>query len=356
MRTIFFAWLLAFTGFVSHPVRADFSGSTYAMDSAYSLCVTNASITISNVVPGAYPVAALVVSNAAASPITIDWAAPGRAVGAGTTNVISLPGGEIAQINVNAAVPGMLIYNTEVEQFPPPANTNTANPLIPDLLYYKLTEGASAYQTPAGYFENSPDYLADSSTHGGTVGTVTATGVPIQWVPNQNAKPVSALHFNGASTKLDTGTSTLFNFTTNLFTVNIWVRNLTYPCAICGNGLYENYGWYMVANPAGEIVVAAESPGSDSYVATTSTVAFAGQWSMITAVRTGPTTVLIYRDALLQNTIGNFANPSPCNNTLIFGDDYYGNQYDGDLGTIRIYSHPLTADEISALYLNDTTP
>jgi hypothetical protein len=247
----------------------------------------------------------------------------------------------------------MVIYNTQIEQFPP-VNTGSFPPSVPDLLYYKLTEGASAYQLPAGYFENSPDYIADSSAHGGTTGTITAVNVPIQWVPNQNGTPVSAVHFNGASTKIDTGNSTLFEFTTNLFTVNIWVRNLTYPCPICGNGLYRTYGWYVDVNPAGEIVVAAENPGSDSYVATTSTVAFAGQWTMVTAVRTGPTTVLIYANGLLQNTIGSFTNPTPCNNTLIFGSDYYGNQYDGDLGTIRIYGRPLSPGEITALYQNDT--
>jgi hypothetical protein len=353
MKNAFIVTILAVTGCIPAVVMADFNGSSFVMNSPYSLCVTNASLTINNVVAGANNVATLVVSNSSPNAIFVNWAAPGRAVGLGTTNQLLIPGGEIAQVNVNAAVPGMVIYSTQLEQLMP--SNNVVTPLTPELLYYELTEGAGAYQYFSEYLENPPVYLADSSSHGGTTGTVTAT-VPIQWVPNQNGTPLTAIHFNGASTKISTGNSTLFNFTTNLFTVNIWVRNLTYPCAICGNGLYLNYGWYVDLNPAGEVVVAAENPGVDKYVATTSTVGFVGQWAMITVVRTGPTTIQIYRDALLQTTTGSFANPAPSSEPLIFGDDYTGNQYDGDLGTIRIYDRPLATNEINALYLNDTAP
>jgi hypothetical protein len=39
----------------------------------------------------------------------------------------------------------------------------------------------------------------------------------------------------------------------------------------------------------------------------------------------------------------------------VFGADYSGDLYDGDLGVVRIYNRPLATNEISALYLNDTT-
>jgi hypothetical protein len=332
-------------------VHADFAGGTYTLSSPYSLYIATGSVTINNIVAAPYSTGTLIVSNASAGPVNVNWAAAGRAVGLGTTNAMVIPSGQIGEVSVNAVFPGLVTYTTSQE-----TGASGGNPLTPDLLYYQMTEGAASYQTQAGFFENPPVYLTDSSTHGGSTGTVTATGIPIQWVPNQNGTPVSAVHFNGSSTALRAANPGLFSFTTNLFSVNLWVRNLTYPCALCGNGLYENSGWYIVINTAGEVVVAAESPGSDSYVATSSTVAFAGQWEMITVVRTGPKTVLIYRNALLQNTIGSFSNPAPTGNAVIFGDNYYGNQYDGDLGTIRIYGRPLAPNEINALYLNDTTP
>jgi len=339
---------------ISFSVKADFSGSTFTMNNPYSLCVTSTSITISNIVPAPDITATLIVSNASASAISVNWAAPGRALGLGSTNQLLVPGGQIAAISVNAVFPALVTYSTQPEQIMP--GLNAPNSLTPELLYYRMTEGALSYQSPAGYFESEPVYLADSSTHGGSTGTITADNIPIQWVPNQNGTPTNAVHFNGSSTVLTAANPALFSFTTNLFTINIWVRNLTYPCALAGNGIYQNSGWYLVVNKVGEILLAAENPGSDTYVATTSTVAFAGQWAMITAVRTGPGTVLIYRDAILQNTVGAYTNPSPTSNPVVFGDNYYGNQYDGDLGTIRIYNRPLSTNEINALYVNDTTP
>ena len=353
LKHIFFTSIFAASTYLAGHARADLVGSTYTMTSAYSVYVASANITILNVVPATYNVAALIVSNASSGPITVTWAVPSRAVGVGTTNQLTLSGGQLVEINVNDSIPGMVVYNTQLEQILPPV-TATGNSLVPALLYYQLTEGAQAYQNNVGYFETPPVYLADSSTHGGTTGIVTATAVPIQWVPNQNGTPATAIHFNGASTKIVATNTTLFNFTTNLFSINVWVRSLTYPCAIMGNGLYLNYGWYLVVNPVGEIVLAAENPGSDQYVATTSTVAFNGTWTMVTVVRTGPSTVSIYANGLLQNTLGSFGNPAPSSNPVIFGDDFVGNQYDGDLGTIRIYDRPLSPSEVSALYQMDT--
>ena len=353
MKPFLFTLLVLLQTLLARDAAASFSGSTYTLDGPYSLCVTNASFIISNIVATTYNVGTLIVSNSAPKPITVYWAAPGHAVGVGTTNQLQLLSGEVAEIKVNAVFPGLVIYSTGQEQILPDIAFN--NDIIPELLYYKMTEGAQSYQIGSRYFENPPVYLADSSQLGGATGTVTAVSVPVEWVPNQNATPYSAIHFNGASTALTAGNAARFSFTTNLFTINIWVRNLTYPCAIVGNGIYANAGWYLVINTAGAVVMAAENPGSDNYVATTSTVAFVGDWAMITVVRTNTNTILIYRNAVLQTTTGAFTDPAPCNNNLILGDNYSGNQYDGDLGTIRIYDRPLSTNEINTLYLNDTT-
>ena len=348
------ACLLGAASLIPATSRADFDGSTYILNNPSSLYVASGNVTINAVVASSYDVATLIISNSAANPIQVTWAGPGRAVGAGSTNQLSVPAGQIAAVNVNATLPGLVVYNTQLEQVQPALNV--VNSLTPDLLYYKLTEGVTSFHTAAGYFESSPVFLTDSSSHGGTVGTISAVNVPIQWVPNQNGTLTTAVHYNGASTVLDTGNSGLFNFTNNLFTINLWVRNLTYPCAFIGTGLYRTSGWYVIANTAGDIVVAAEGPGTDNYVATTSTVASVGQWVMVTVVRTSANSILIYKNGQLQQTIGSFSNPAPCSNDMILGDNYYGNQYDGDLGTLRIYSRPLSQTEINQLYQQDTTP
>jgi hypothetical protein len=89
-------------------------------------------------------------------------------------------------------------------------------------------------------------------------------------------------------------------------------------------------------------------------VVTTSPVADVGEWCMVTAVRVDTRTVLIYKNGVLQNTFGSFTNPASCSSNLLFGDNFSGNQYDGDLGVIRIYNRPLSASDINAIYVADT--
>jgi Concanavalin A-like lectin/glucanases superfamily len=335
--------------------KADLIGSTYTMDGAYSLCMANTDVIISNVVAAPYSVATLIISNSAASAIKVFWVAPGRAVGNETKNQFSLPGGKVVEIKVNMVFPGLVTYTTLLEHDVPLISTGLTD-IIPELLYYKFAEGSQSFQSGLRFFENPPVSLTDSSLHGGTTGTVTAT-VPIEWVTNQTSTPFSAIHFNGSSTSLDTHNGTDFNFTTNLFTINIWVRPLVYNCILVGNGQYLNSGWYVWLNPYGSVGLSAENNGIDTYLWTPASTVSPGEWSMLTLVRINTSTVLIYKNAVLQQTFGSFGNPTSCSDSLLFGDYHGGGyHYDGDLGVARIYDHVLSAEEINTLFINGIIP
>jgi hypothetical protein len=326
--------------------KADLSGSTYTMTAPYSLYVASADVTISNVVAGAVNVATLIISNSAVTPIRIYWLAAGHAVGFETTNRITLPPTEVAEIKVNAVFPGLMTYATRL-QYQMPAIVINSNDIIPELLYYKLNEGFGP-TTP-------PVLLADSSSHGGTTGTLNST-VPVVWDADEGGSPNAAISFNGNSTSLDTENNTLFNFTTNLFTLNMWVRPLAYNPILAGNGIWANTGWFFGLNGAGAAVIVASSPGAGTYVGTGPGVVPLGQWSMLTAVRTDASTVLIYKNAVLQATSGSFANPTSCTDSLLIGDYHGGGiHYFGDMGVVRIYDRPLATNEITSLYTNSVS-
>jgi len=206
--------------------KADLIGSTYTMNSPFSLFVASADVTISSVAAGLTNVSTLIISNALATPINVIWSAPGHAVGIETTNHVVLPPSEVVEIKVNAVFPGLVTYATRL-QYPMPTILTTINTNIPGLLYYKMTEGFGS-TTP-------PVHLTDSSLHGGTTGYVNSS-VPVAWDPDQGGSPNAAIYFDGYSTSLDTGNNSLFNFTTNLFTLNMWVRPLTYNPILMGNG------------------------------------------------------------------------------------------------------------------------
>jgi hypothetical protein len=295
----------------------------------------------------------LIISNSAATNITVHWTVPAHAVGLETTNLISVPGGEIVQITVNSVFSGLVTYSTQLEHLMPGLATSPGSPtnsgdIIPELLYYKMTEYLQS---------NPPIYLADSSLNGGTTGTLTS-GYVVAWVTNAASQPHSAVHFNGANTQIDTGNNTLFNFTTNLFTINIWVRPLvivTQPVPI-GNGSYLETGWYVFLNPVGQVGIAANAPGSSTYVATQNPCTSPTYWTMLTFVRTSATQVLIYANGLLQPTVGSFMNPASCSDSLLIGAYHPFNLIlDGDIGVTRIYNRPLSTNEIGTLYTNGIT-
>ena len=344
MKKILFLLPVALLLFKLDRATASFSGSTYTMDSPFSLFVASGDVTISSVTPAAAIYAVLIVSNSAATSINVNWAAGGRAIGSETTNQVSVPRGKVVEITVDAALPNILTYTTRLEHDTPAASFN-GNDIIPELLYFKLME---TNQTAP------PFNLADSSLSGTNLGAV-ASAYAIAWVPNQ-LNQYQAMHFNGFSTTITVTNQTAFNFTTNLFSINMWVRPLTYHCQLAGNGQYLISGWYFVVNQVGAVLLAAENPGLDSYVATGASVVSVGQWCMLTLVRTDTSTVLIYKNAVQQPTIGSFANPAPCADSLIFGrypgGGYY---YDGDMGTVRIYNRALSPTEINTLYTNSAT-
>ena len=224
------------------------------------------------------------------------------------------------------------------------ATEDTTNVAYPSLLYYKFTEHAQT---------NPPVYLADSSTHGSTTGTVT-TATVVQWFTNQASIPESALHFNGVSTYVDTGNGSLFNFTTNSFTINIWLLPLTENGYVLANGFYHGDGWFMSVGNAYQINFGAETFGAENVLTTVDPVnEWPSVYNMVTVTRNGTGTPLIYIDGALVATTGSFVNPASSPNSLVMGVDKMGaNHLDGDIALLQIWNTTLSPNDIANLYIN----
>jgi hypothetical protein len=217
-------------------------------------------------------------------------------------------------------------------------NTNVN---VPDLLYYKMTESAQTH---------APAFLADSSTHGGTTGTVFMQST-LQWVPNVASIPATALHFDGFSTYIDTSNTVLFNFTTNLFTINLWVRPQAGYGTLMDNGYYQTNGWYLGISGFYQIQFGAETNGADNVISTSTGAVEPGLYTMVTVVRTGPTNALIYINGIQAGTAGSLTIPAPSVNSLQFGvDRTRGNYLNGDLWLPQVWGEALTPAEVANLY------
>ncbi|MDR3456887.1 MAG: LamG domain-containing protein [Verrucomicrobiae bacterium] len=220
----------------------------------------------------------------------------------------------------------------------------TTNVTYPSILYYKLTEHAQT---------NPPVYLADSSTHGGTTGTVT-TATDLPWVGNQGGIPEAAMHFNGVSTYIDTGNANLFNFTTNSFTINLWLLPLTENGFVLANGFYHGNGWFMSVGDSYQINVGAETFGAEQVLTTTAPVpGWPTMYAMVTITRDGTNVPLIYINGALVATSGSFVNPGSSGDSLVVGvSKISANNLDGDLGLLQIWNIALSSSDVANLYIN----
>ncbi len=219
----------------------------------------------------------------------------------------------------------------------------STNVSIPDLLYYKMTESAQT---------NPPAYLVDSSTHGGTTGTDFAQSpTKFEWVTNVANIPAAALHFNGVSTYIDTSNSVLFNFTTNLFTINFWLCPLTANGVVMENGYPETNGWYIHVGGSYQLEFGSETSGTDTTLTTGSGAVNVGVWTMVSLVRTGPTNLIVYLNGIQAATTGSFTPPASSTNSLFIGKDRAGlHVLDGDIWLPQIWGEALPATSIANLY------
>ena len=219
----------------------------------------------------------------------------------------------------------------------------STNVSYPSVLYYKFTEHTQT---------NPPVYLADSSTHGGTTGTVT-TATDLPWVENQTAIPEAAMHFNGVSTYIDTGNASLFNFTTNPFTINLWLLPLTANGFVLANGFYHGNGWFLSVGSSYQINFGSETFGAENLITTVSPVdGWPTRYAMVTVTRDGTHAPLIYINGTPVATSGIFVNPATSGNSLVIGVSKIGTGYlDGNLGLLQIWNSDLLPGDVANLYI-----
>lgn len=247
-----------------------------------------------------------------------------------------------------------------------PTGVPTGEDIVPDLLYYTMTDYIPISFPDGGIFT---DTVTDNSTDGGANGSVSpnTANASVSWRPNQTGFYTGAVHFNGVSTTLDTGNSTRFNFTTDVFTINMWVQPYALPTSpnnfvLVGNGTYGASGWYAFIGPSGNVGLQPNSSSDPSYVATDNPVTGANIWTMLTFVRTTSdettSNLLIYANGQLKGLGSNkiYTNPTSCSDSCWIGNYHAAPQVlDGDIGVVRIYSSALTSNQIYQLYTNGLT-
>jgi len=201
---------------------------------------------------------------------------------------------------------------------------------------------------------NAPVRLADSSTTGHT-NVILNVPYSIQWEANQASRPKSALHFNGSATYIDVHDTNSFNFTTNSFTINLWLLPFTPNGYVLGNSSYLSGGWFMSVSSSYQVNFGAETPSAENVLTTGDHESNwpSSYYNMVTVTRNGTNTPLIYINGNLVATVGSFVSPAPSTNSLLLGVSSTGSNWlDGNIGQPQIWHTNLSSSDVANLYIH----
>ena len=194
----------------------------------------------------------------------------------------------------------------------------------------------------------------DSSGNGmnGTVSGATLT-------TGQNGQANSAYSFNGTSNYISLASSTPLNFTTQNFTVSVWVNLPTLPLTGAWYDVLSSTGggdWSMGVNATAAGVGRLMMTKISQVDSPTGPTVDQNTWKLLTATYTygaGPiAAVNYYIDGTLASTVtwnhGGYGNFAP--STKRIGSRASSGYYRGAMDDLRVYSRTLSAAEIRSLY------
>jgi hypothetical protein len=225
-------------------------------------------------------------------------------------------------------------------------------PPKPDLLYYTMTTGTTSDATP--------QTLPDNSSAGAATGTI--LGPYVLWTNGVGGAADTAVHFNGVGDYVSVSDPSQFDFTTNAFTINVWLLPYTGSGALMGNSTYQQSGWFLALN-SDHIEFGSENPGVENILGTAEPIQhwpWDGStsdypYSMITITRQAGSQPLIYVNGLPVLTTGSFQSPTSTTNMLIYGmgtNTAGSTPYDGNMWISQIWSQTLTGPAVLNLYSN----
>ena len=183
-------------------------------------------------------------------------------------------------------------------------------------------------------------------------GTLTNMGSGSGWGGSPAPGGWGSLRFVAASsTYIDAGTSAVFDFPTQNFSVAFWVNPSSLPVGgftPVSRGLYHVDGWYIFVDSSGRVWIAEQSSGVERSLRTTTGIS-AGSWTRVVAVRTGTSTAAIYFNGVPKSTTTGesaFGDGATSTRALAIGGPSSTGSLTGQEDSVKIWSRALTAAEV----------
>jgi len=244
----------------------------------------------------------------------------------------------------------VMLYTNDSSRYVQPLNSVSA----PDLIYLKFQDDIMA--NPPYSYTNWPAPLRDSSIVDNTnVLYYSNEGSNDDVWVNFNNVFAAALHWHGVDgSYANTGDSNHFDFTTNSYTIGLWVEPYTGGGTFLSCGLDGTNGWCVNEDDNYNLFFNTYSNGVTSSIG--SLPVHNNAYNAILISVSNGTNVTMYRDGVSFFT-GMVNQPAPSGtNTLILGEQnlgpYFGNTLDGNMWMTQIWSTNLSDMDAVYLYLN----
>ena len=151
-----------------------------------------------------------------------------------------------------------------------------------------------------------------------------------------------------------------FNFTTQNFTAEFWVKPAALSVAPVGQGQWKASGWYVYLESNGAISLNLNGAGVDNQLISTTGI-LTGVWQHVAVVRTGTNRGAVYLNGsatgIAANTLANAA--SDPNDSYGIGSGYGDgntNITSGVVDEVRISNSVRSANWILTEYRNQSAP
>ena len=265
------------------------------------------------------------------------WYKDGDPLTGATTDTLTIP-------NVQVADEG--IYTCTVSNSLPSSETSGAAQVMTRRL-------AGWWKLDGDLTDSVQEQVAGAPTHNGTCAD-----------PNYivTAKNGGGLEFFGdaAGLVIIGESNNFFNFYPQGYTVSCWVNMPPKPddwsdpwgAFVCKQGFDPQRGFILTNNNIGDAVHTLRQSFNDLYSGYS---ADTDSWRLITGTYDADTkTGMIYFDGSLRNQATSTSVPEPADAPLIFGAenlDATVAPYSGKLDDVRIWTYPLDAYEVAALYV-----
>jgi Concanavalin A-like lectin/glucanases superfamily len=212
--------------------------------------------------------------------------------------------------------------------------------------YWKLDETGTGQVA----VDSGPAALNATDNLGNTTASTTAPlAAPVNFTdPNGRFFP------NTASTQLATVTPAVAHSLTSNFTVSTWIRCAvrTANQTIINHEAYQNRGWNMVTDGAGQLNCQAATPGSSNAISDSKFIPTLGVWTHVAFTVTSNARYLYFKGLKSSNSSSVLPAPSTDLPTQI-GQYAAVNgttqTFTGDIDDVRIYGIALTDDQIQSL-------